>query len=111
MDVMDQGRMAILGDRAGVPFGIWQPERNSGLDVVTVPGSLCWLELYTPDLPAAAGFYNSVFGWETSAITFDEGSCTCVNPTTDMAGVGRFAKLADPYGARFAVIRSESPQG
>ncbi|GHE48880.1 VOC family protein [Streptomyces capitiformicae] len=165
MDVMDQGRMAVLGDRAGVPFSIWQPQRNRGLDVITVPGSLCWLELYTPDLPAAAGFYNAVFGWETSAITFDGGSYTCVNPArteqkdmfagivpldedpveaesgpywlpyfevtdtdevvnrarehggsvrvpaTDMAGVGRFAKLADPYGARFAVIRSESPQG
>jgi predicted enzyme related to lactoylglutathione lyase len=29
-------------------------------------------------------------------------------PATSMAGVGRMAKLADPYGARFAVIKSES---
>ncbi|WP_318810513.1 VOC family protein [Streptomyces scabiei] len=32
-------------------------------------------------------------------------------PATDLAGAGRFARLADPYGARFAVIRSEPPQG
>ena len=31
-------------------------------------------------------------------------------PATDIEGVGRFAKLADPYGARFAVIRSAPPQ-
>ncbi|MGW5373365.1 VOC family protein, partial [Streptomyces sp. NPDC004011] len=31
-------------------------------------------------------------------------------PTT-LPGVGRTARLADPYGARFAVIRSESAQG
>jgi len=28
----------------------------------------------------------------------------------DMEGVGRFAKLADPYGARFAVIKSAYPE-
>lgn len=27
-------------------------------------------------------------------------------PATDAAGVGRMAKLVDPYGARFAVIKS-----
>lgn len=165
MDVADEGRMAILADRAGVPFGVWEPHRITGLDVVTDPGALCWLELYTPDLPAAAGFFNSVFGWETSAIDIAGGSYTCVNPAgteprsmfggivpidedpsetgsgpywlpyfevpdpdavvsrarelggsvrlpaTDLAGAGRFAKLADPYGARFAVIRSEQPEG
>ncbi|WEO94136.1 VOC family protein [Streptomyces sp. FXJ1.172] len=32
-------------------------------------------------------------------------------PATTMAGVGRMAQLTDPYGARFAVIRSASQQG
>lgn len=165
MDVADEGRMAILADRAGVPFGVWQPGRITGLDVVTDPGALCWLELYTPDLPAAAGFFNAVFGWETTAIDIAGGAYTCVHPAgtepgsmfagivpldedpseagsgpywlpyfevpdtdaavsraqergggvrlpaTDLPGAGRFAKLTDPYGARFAVIRSEQPQG
>ncbi|MCC9705827.1 VOC family protein [Streptomyces sp. MNU76] len=165
MDVADEGRMAILADRAGVSFGVWQPRRVQGLDVVTDPGALCWLELYTPDLPAAAGFFNSVFGWETPAIDVGGGSRTCVHPAgtepgsmfagivpidedpseagsgpywlpyfevadpdaavsralehgggvrrpaNDIPGAGRYAKLTDPYGARFAVIRSEQPQG
>ncbi|GAA3149188.1 VOC family protein [Streptomyces rameus] len=164
-DVMGQGHMAVLGDRAGAPFGIWQPGRTSGVDVAGEPGSLCWVELYTPDIAAAAAFYHQVLGLETSGVPFPGGTYTCVNPggagddamfggmvpladapdeagggphwlpyfevadtdavveqaqrlggavrmpATTVAGVGRTARLADPYGARFAVIRSESPQG
>ncbi|NGO14506.1 VOC family protein [Streptomyces sp. HC44] len=163
MDVMDQGRMAILSDNADVTFGIWQPGKLKGVDVAGDPGSLCWVELYTPDIAAAAAFYNAVLGLETSAVEFPGGTYTCVNPAgteeddmfggfvpladdpteqsaywlpyfevtdtdtvvaraeelggtvrtpaTSMEGVGRMAKLTDPYGARFAVIKSEPPQG
>lgn len=164
MDVMGQGHMAVLADRAGVPFGIWQPARTKGVDVADEPGALCWVELYTPDIAAAAAFYHQVLGLETSAVPFPGGTYTCVNPAgggedtmfggivplaearaeaeggphwlpyfevtdtdavvekaqqlggrvrmpaTTMEGVGRMAKLSDPYGARFAVIRSESQQ-
>ncbi|MFF0141158.1 VOC family protein [Streptomyces sp. NPDC005227] len=164
MDVMGEGHLAMLADQAGVPFGIWQPARTKGLGLATEPGSLCWVELYTPDIAAAAAFYNAVFGWETSAVPFPGGVYTCINPagaeaedmfggmvpladdpvesasgpywlpyievsdtdavvakaqelggavrmpTTDMEGVGRAAKLTDPYGARFAVIKSAQQQ-
>jgi predicted enzyme related to lactoylglutathione lyase len=163
MDVRDLGRMAILADRAGVSFGLWQPGRTKGLDVVQEPGSLCWVELYTADVPAAAAFYHSVLGLETFAVDFPGGTYTTLNPAgegedamfggvvplgddpaeeeaywlpyfevtdtdatvaraqelggtvrtpaTDIPGVGRMAKLTDPYGARFAVIRSTPQQG
>ncbi|MEU2284764.1 VOC family protein [Streptomyces sp. NPDC013178] len=158
MDVMGQGTMAILADSAGVPFGIWQPGRNKGVDVAGELGSLCWVELYTPDEAAAAAFYHAALGLETSAVSFPGGTYTSVNPAgagedamfggvvpladdpteaesgaywlpyfavtdvdavvaraeelggtvrlaaTDIEGVGRIARLADPYGARFAVI-------
>lgn len=164
MDVLDQGRMAILADKAGVPFGIWQPARNKGLEVTQEPGSLCWLELYTADLPMAAYFYRATLGLETYAVDFPGGTYTTVLPdgqsedsmfggivpladdpleaqagaywmpyfevtdtdttvartqelggtvrlpATDVPGVGRVAKLADPYGARFAVIKSDPRQ-
>lgn len=161
MDVMGQGRMAVLSDRAGVRFGVWQPGRLAGLDVAGEPGSLCWVELYTPDVAAAAAYYRAVLGHETSAVPFPGGTYTCVNPAgegedgmfggvvplagdpvetepcwlayievpdadaavartrelggtvrmpaTDIEGVGRVARLADPYGARFAVIKT-APQ-
>ncbi|GHA06644.1 VOC family protein [Streptomyces echinoruber] len=163
VDVMDRGRVALLADRAGAPFGIWQPGRTRGLQIANETGSLCWVELYTPDIAAAAAFYHSVLGWETSAAPFPGGTYTCVNPAeggeeamfggvvplsddparesapywlpyfevpdtdeavaraqeyggtvrvpaTDVEGVGRIARLTDPYGARFAVIRSVPPQ-
>ncbi|WKE68652.1 VOC family protein [Streptomyces sp. WP-1] len=157
VDVMGQGHMAVLGDRAGVRFGVWQPGRTEGVDVADAPGALCWAELHTPDIAAAAAFYHRVLGLETSGVSFPGGVYTCVNPAgagedamfggmvplaraadepywlpyfavedTDaitaeaqrlggsvrapavtVEGVGRMAGLADPYGARFAVIRSE----
>ncbi|MFD9098177.1 VOC family protein [Streptomyces collinus] len=165
LDVMGQGHMAVLADQAGVRFGIWQPGRTRGLDAADEPGALCWVELYTADIAAAAAFYHRVLGLETSGVPFPGGTYTCVNPSgagddamfggmvpladdpteaaagpywlpyfavedtdavvekarrlggtvrvpaTSVAGVGRMARLADPYGARFAVIRSEAPQG
>ncbi|MEV0557133.1 VOC family protein [Streptomyces sp. NPDC050597] len=160
-DVMKEGRLAVFSDKAGVSFGVWQPGQLRGIDIAGDPGSLCWVELYTPDIAAAAAFYNSVLGLETSAAPFPGGTYTCVNPAeggedsmfggvvpladdpieretgaywlpyfevadtdavvakaeelggtvrmpaTSVEGVGRVAKLADPYGARFAVIKSE----
>ncbi|MEV6177478.1 VOC family protein [Streptomyces sp. NPDC052015] len=160
MDVTGRGTMAILADPAGAPFGIWQPAQIQGVDVAGEPGSLCWVELYTPDIPAAAAFYHATLGLETAAVSFPGGVYTCVHPAgagedamfggmvpladdpteaesgaswlpylevtdvdgvvaraeelggtvrvaaTDVEGVGRIARLADPYGARFAVIRT-----
>ncbi|MEU5086324.1 VOC family protein [Streptomyces sp. NPDC021356] len=158
-DVLGQGRMALLADRAGVPFGLWQPQRRKGLDRAGEPGSLCWVELYTPDVAAAAAFYHRVLGLGTCAVSFPDGSYTAVHPAeggedamfggiiplgddpteaasgaywmpyfdvaeadatvagarelggtvrmpaTDIPGVGRVARLADPDGARFAVLQ------
>ncbi|PZH04255.1 hydroxylase [Streptomyces sp. NTH33] len=164
VDVMGQGRTAVLADRAGAAFGVWQPGRTKGVDVAGEPGSLCWVELYTPDIAAAAAFYYKTLGLETSAASFPGGIRTRVNPAeggedaafggfvaladdpdgagtgaywlpyfevtdtdaavakaqelggavrvsaTDVTGVGRTARLADPHGARFAVIRSAPPR-
>ncbi|MFF0965316.1 VOC family protein [Streptomyces sp. NPDC003703] len=158
VDVLGQGHTALLADRAGAPFGLWQPERRQGLDAAGEPGSLCWVELYTPDLAAAAAFYHRVLGLETSAAPLPEGTYTCLNPAgggqdamfggvvplgddpvaartgpywlpyfavadadaaearavelgggihlpvTEVADVGRVARLTDPSGARFAIL-------
>ncbi|MER7777671.1 VOC family protein [Streptomyces sp. NPDC096191] len=156
MEVKDKGTMAILADRAGLPFGVWQPARLPGLGVVGESGALCWVELHTADVAAAAAYYQSVLGLETSAVSFPGGSYTSVNPggegedamfggvvpladdpeptetgwlpyfavddtdaavararelggtvpmaATDIEGVGRVARIADPSGARFAVL-------
>ncbi|MEU9559792.1 VOC family protein [Streptomyces fumanus] len=157
--VPDQGVRAVLADRAGVPYGVWQPGRRAGLDRAGEPGALSWVELWTADIAAAAAHYHAVLGLETSAAAFPGGAYTCVNPegagedgvfggmvpltgdpaetdahwlpyfavtdtdaavtrarelggavhfpATDVPGAGRLARLADPYGARFAVLRPD----
>ncbi|WP_405997464.1 VOC family protein [Streptomyces sp. NBC_00829] len=165
MDVFDLGRMAIFKDPGGAGFATWQPGKNKGLDFVNDPNSLCWAELYTEDQAAGLGFYQGVFGWETSTMPLPDGtgSYTMLNPAgagaeamfggivplaadptetgpswlpyfevrdcdatvakaeelggtirmapMDMEGVGRFAKLADPAGARFAVMQGVQEDG
>lgn len=162
MDVLDLGRMAGFKDRAGAFFGVWQPKENPGLGAMGVPRSLCWAELYTPDVPAAAAFYDAVFGWETAHAPFpggggsytvirtggggaeaDFGGFVPLNAVAtravagphwlpyfevddcdaavadverlggkltlepmEMEGVGKFADVADPAGAEFALIKS-----
>lgn len=162
MDVLEYGRMGGFQDAAGAYFGVWQPKANPGLGVVGDPGSLCWAELYTPDVPAAAAFYSAVFGWETARTPYPggDGAYTVIRTAgggedtgfgglvpldavpvraaegphwlpyievgdcdaavaeverlggkltlepLEMADVGAFAHVTDPYGAAFAVIRS-----
>ncbi|CAL9644246.1 Putative glyoxylase CFP32 [Streptomyces sp. enrichment culture] len=165
VDVVGQGRAAVLADQAGVSFGIWEPALREGVEAAGEVGSLCWAELYTPDIARAAAFYHAVLGWETSAVTFPDGVYTSVNPAgsgeegffgglvpladdpteaesgqpywlpyigvddpdaavaravelggrvrmpaTSLAGVGRLARLEDPYGARFAVLKGDPRQ-
>ncbi|MGX2993596.1 VOC family protein [Streptomyces sp. JNUCC 64] len=52
VDVPDEGRTAVLADPDGVGFGVWRPGAVEGLDLVGVPGALCWTELHSAD-PAA----------------------------------------------------------
>jgi predicted enzyme related to lactoylglutathione lyase len=67
MDVMDQGRMAIVLDPTGAAFGVWQPGKHTGADAVNQPSTLTWVELYSSDVAKATQFYGSLFGWDTVA--------------------------------------------
>lgn len=63
MDIMTQGRQAVIADPSGAMVGLWQPGDHTGADVFNVPGALTWNELQTRDLDAATAFYSAVFGW------------------------------------------------
>ena len=80
MDVMSQGRMAVLSDPAETAFGVWQPGARKGMEVVNEPGALCWTELYTPDVEAAIRFFGTVFGWTSREQPFSGGTYTLVSP-------------------------------
>ena len=61
MDVLDAGRMAIAVDPTGAAFGVWQPKRHTGAQVVSVPGAMGWQEVHTRDATRAKDFYAQVF--------------------------------------------------
>ncbi len=64
-DVLDSGRMAVIGDPTGATLGVWQPLGHIGAGRVNDPGCFSWNELQSREPEAAAAFYAELFGWET----------------------------------------------
>ena len=54
-------------DASGVP-------KQRGSYLSRGPGSVCWVEILTRDPPAAASFYEAVFGWITETKNTDGSS-------------------------------------
>lgn len=65
MDAGEYGTMVQLSDPQGGQFAVWQQgSEASGLERTDEPGSLGWVELYTPDASGAKDFYRGLFGWQ-----------------------------------------------
>ena len=62
-DVMEAGRMAVIGDPSGAAFALWEARKHIGSGLVNEPGSLCWNELLSKNPDAAGAFYVELFGW------------------------------------------------
>jgi predicted enzyme related to lactoylglutathione lyase len=62
-DVMEAGRMAVLGDPQGAFVFLWEPRQHFGAALVNEPGALVWNELNSPDLDGSSAFYSGLFGW------------------------------------------------
>lgn len=97
MDVMGQGRMAVVVDPTGAHVSIWQPQVHRGAELFNETGSLCWNELYTRDIPAATAFYEKVFGWGIEETDFSGGKYTLfkVNDRAIAGGLDMTAMLPD----------------
>lgn len=67
LDAADAGRMAIATDPAGAVFGLWQPAGHHGISVHGAPGTPVWQELLTFETSSVSKFYETVFGYETTA--------------------------------------------
>ncbi|HEY1401887.1 MAG TPA: VOC family protein [Terriglobales bacterium] len=63
-DVMDAGRMAVVQDPTGAGFCLWKAQKNTGIGIAQVAGTLCWADLSTPDVKRASDFYSGLFGWQ-----------------------------------------------
>jgi predicted enzyme related to lactoylglutathione lyase len=64
VDVEDAGRMAVVGDPVGARLALWEARATIGATRVNDPGCMCWNDLVTSDMDAAARFYEGLFGWE-----------------------------------------------
>ncbi|WP_256090750.1 VOC family protein, partial [Streptomyces griseus] len=107
MDVLDFGSMGGFTDPAGAYFGAWQPKEHPGFGVVQEPGSFLWAELYTSDVPAAAAFFGTVFGWGTDRMKVEgtDYTYTTVHP----AGAGPDASFGGLV--RMGDVPSEAARG
>lgn len=94
MQVMDAGRMAVIGDPTGAAVCLWQAENHIGAEVVDEHGTLTWTECQTSDIGIAAKFYNEVFGWDTDEMEMGpEGSYTIFLLGTDGIAGGMNAPM------------------
>jgi predicted enzyme related to lactoylglutathione lyase len=101
-DVMDAGRMAVLTDREGAAFCVWQAKNHKGARVVNEHGSLNFNGLATRDLAGAEAFYGDVLGWKTLAL-----------PTGVMwtlPGYGDYLEARSP-GLRKQMAQMGAPEG
>lgn len=68
VDVEDAGRMAVIGDPGGARLALWEPRATIGATRVNDPGCMCWNDLVTSNMDAAAAFYGDLFGWEAQEL-------------------------------------------
>jgi predicted enzyme related to lactoylglutathione lyase len=67
-DVSDAGRMAVLADREGAAFCVWEARGHKGAQLVNEPGTWNFSALNTRDPDAAKDFYGALFDWETETV-------------------------------------------
>jgi len=65
MDVFTVGRMAMLQDRQGAAFAVWQPQDHIGCRIKREPRAVMWTELTTSDRSDATDFYTGLLGLDS----------------------------------------------
>lgn len=81
------GRWAVLADRAGAAFGVW--ESGDGAQLVNVPRTWAMSTLHTPDPADAAAFYDAIFGWKPEPIAPGSAVTLCRLPGYVGGGLGQ----------------------
>jgi predicted enzyme related to lactoylglutathione lyase len=105
-EVSDAGRMAVLADREGAAFCVWEARGHKGAQLVNEPGTWNFSELNTRDPDAAKDFYGALFGWETQTIEGGGAEFTFLR----LRGYGDFLESLDP-GIRKHQRETGAPEG
>ncbi len=123
-DIPGTGRIAMLSDPQGAAFYVMkpippegQPEARSDVFDQNKIGHCRWMQLNTPDAPAANEFYKQLFDWDTQNtmpmgpagdyhfIEYDDKAIGAFNPMTDSGGMPHwllFFAVEDIEAARAA---------
>lgn len=88
MGVTDAGQMAVVVDPTGAVVCLWQADGYIGSELVNEHGALCWNEVMTNDVPAAAAFYAELFGWGTQEMEMGEAGTYTVFTVGDSGVAG-----------------------
>lgn len=71
VEIEGRGIGGACVDPTGGVFSVWEAGGHVGSGLTDVPGTVCWTELLTPNVEAAAQFYANVFGWVIDVETTD----------------------------------------
>jgi uncharacterized protein len=69
LNVGSDGRLGLLTDATGVPFGVWEAGARIGAERMGEPGAWAMSSLHSTDLERAQAFYGGLFGWELEPAT------------------------------------------
>ncbi|MGI9118741.1 MAG: VOC family protein [Acidimicrobiales bacterium] len=105
-DVADAGRVAVVADRSGAMFGIWQPKGRKGAELVNEAGSWNSSSLNTRDLQGAQDIYGAVFGWEANGVALEADDFAFWR----LPGYGDFLDELNP-GTSAAMLEMGAPEG
>ncbi len=86
-DAPPAGRAAILAGPDGSVFGIWEAAQREGAQLVNAPNAWKMSTLRTNDLPGAANFYGTLFGWQTQSHAAGAGTITLARVPGYVGGV------------------------
>lgn len=106
MDVFTAGRMAMLQDRQGAAFAIWQPQDHIGCRVKGEPGAIAWNELSTTDPDDAVEFYKGLFGVDSVSMEGPMEYTMLRAGGTEVAGVMRITPEMGPVPPNWMVYFS-----
>src|SRR5215475_9620435 len=68
-EMTGEWKQALVRDPAGAYFGLFQPGKRIGAQLVDDPGTMCWSDLRTSSIDSAKTYYSAVFGWGVHAYT------------------------------------------
>jgi hypothetical protein len=90
---------AVLQDRSGALFGVWQPHEKAGFGLGGEDNCFCWADLVTHNPAQAADFYSELFGWTLEGGHGTDGYLHIQNEGEMIGGIppARPAGVSDPH--------------